>query len=393
MPSPTPFHSRTELLCESYEWRNWSGYLSASLYEPSFEREYFAIRNSAAMIDVSPLFKYEISGPDATRVVDRLVTRDVRSCQVGEVIYSPWCDEAGKVIDDGVIARLDENHFRITTADPNLNWFQDVGYGFDVEVVEVSSDLAALALQGPNSRAILQKTIGGIDFTRLKYFHLAHGRLKDAPVTVTRTGYTGDLGYELWVKPQYAGLLWDCLSESGAHYGILPAGMVALDIARIEAGLLLIDVDYISSLHARIEAQKSSPYEIGLGWAVALDGERFIGQQALRMEKERGSPWSIIGLEIDWVDLERLYDQVNLPPQVTGRASRVPVPIYKGGQQIGQVTSSTFSPLLKKYIGLGTVRSSYAAVGSQVEIEVTVEYSRERGRATIVKTPFFNPPR
>jgi aminomethyltransferase len=380
-------------MCESYEWRNWSGYLAAGLYEPSFEREYFAIRNSVAMIDVSPLFKYEISGPDAARVVDRIITRDVTKYHVGQVIYSPWCDEEGKVIDDGVIARLQENHFRITAADPNLNWFQDVGYGFDVQVSDVSSELAVLSLQGPNSRVVLKEIVSGIDFDQLNYFWLAHGQVGDFPLTVTRTGYTGDLGYELWVRPQHAESLWDRLMEAGAQYSVLPAGMVALDVTRIEAGMLLIEVDYISSHHARIEAQKSSPFELGLGWAVSLDSGSFIGQKALREEKERGSPWAFIGLDIDWVDLERLYNKVNLPPQVTGRASRVPVPLYKNGKQIGQITSSTFSPLLKKYIGLGTVLSGYAAIGSQVEIEITVEYSRERGRATITKTPFFNPGR
>ena len=393
MPIPTPFHSRTSAVCESYEWRNWSGYLAAGLYEPSFEREYFAIRNSAAMIDVSPLFKYEIIGPDAARVVDRIITRDGSKCRVGQIMYSPWCDEEGKVIDDGVIARLDENYFRITAADPNLNWFQDVGYGFDVQVKDVSSELAVLSLQGPNSRAILKEIVSGIDFDRLNYFWLAHGQVDEFPLTVTRTGYTGDLGYELWVGPQHAESLWDRLMEAGTRYGILPAGMVALDVARIEAGMLLIEVDYISSHHAHIEAQKSSPFELGLGWAVSLDSGPFIGNKALRAEKGSGSPWAFIGLHIDWVDLERLYNQVDLPPQVTGRASRVPVPLYRNGKQIGQITSSTFSPLLKKYIGLGTVLSEYAAAGSQVEIEITVEYSRERGRATVAKTPFFDPER
>lgn len=391
MPIPTPFHTRTAPVCESHEWRNWSGYLAAGLYEPSFEREYFAIRNSAAMIDVSPLFKHEISGPDAARVVDRIVTRDVSRCRVGQVMYSPWCDEEGKVIDDGVIARLGENYFRITAADPNLNWFQDVGYGFDVQVRDVSSELAALSLQGPNSRAILKEFVSGIDFDQLNYFWLAQGQVQDFPLTVTRTGYTGDLGYELWTAPQHAEMLWDRLVETGTRYGVLPAGMVALDVARIEAGLPLIEVDYISSRHARIEAQKSSPFELGLGWAVALDGGSFIGQKALRAEKRRGSPWAFIGVAIDWVDLERLYNKVNLPPQVTGRASRVPVPLYKNSKQIGQITSSTFSPLLKKYIGLGTVLRENAAVGSQVEIEITVEFSRERGQAMIVKTPFYDP--
>ncbi|MDX1414925.1 MAG: aminomethyltransferase family protein, partial [Candidatus Promineifilaceae bacterium] len=373
MPIPTPFHTRTAERCESFEWRSWSGYLAAGVYEPTFEREYFAIRNSAAVIDVSPLFKYEIIGPDAARVVDRIVTRDVSKCRVGQVMYSPWCNEEGKVIDDGVIARIDEDRLRMTAADPNLNWFTDVGFGFNAQVRDVTADLAALALQGPNSRAILKELdISGIDFDGLKYFRLAQGRLDNFPITVTRTGYTGDLGYELWVAPQNAETLWDHLMDAGAMYGILPAGMVALDITRIEAGFPLIEIDYISAHHARIEEQKSSPFEIGLGWAVALDGSSFIGQKALRAEKERGSTWALIGIAIDWVDLERLFNKVNLPPQVTGRASREAVPLYKGGKQIGQITSSTFSPVLKKYIGMGTVLSEYATTGTQVEVEITV---------------------
>ena len=392
MPIPTPFHPRTAVINESFEWRNWAGYLAAGLYEPTFEREYFAIRNSAAMIDVSPLFKYEISGPDAARVVDRIITRDAGKCRVGQVLYTPWCDEEGKVIDDGTVARPEENHFRITAAEPNLRWFLDVAYGFDAQVVDVSQDQAALSLQGPKSRAILKEAVSGIDFERLAYFYLAQGVAGDIPLTVTRTGYTGDLGYELWLQPQDAPALWDHLLEAGSRYGILPAGIVPLDIARIEAGLFMLDVDYISAHHARIEAQKSSPFELGLGWAVALDGADYIGRNALRAEKARGSKWSFIGVAIDWLGLERLYDKVNLPPQVTGRASRDPVPLFKGSRQVGQITSRTFSPLLKKYIGIGTVLSQYAAPGTQVDIEVTVEYSRERGPATITRTPFYNPP-
>ncbi len=391
MPLPTAFHSRTSALCESYEWRNWSGYLAASLYEPSHEREYFAIRNSAAVIDISPLFKYEITGTDAACLVNRIVTRDITKCQIGQVVYTPWCDEEGKVIDDGAVFRLNENHFRITSADPSRRWFQDVGYGMNVQVADVSRDLAALSLQGPNSRAILKETIDGIDFDKLKYFYLAHGKIGDFPITVSRTGYTGDLGYELWVRPEHAESLWDRLMETGARYGIVPAGMVALDIARVEAGLLLIEVDYISTHHALIEAQKSSPYELGLGWTVKLDGADFIGRQALLLEKTRKPKWHFVGLEIDWVDLERLYGEVDLPPQVSGRAVRTPVPIYRNGRQVGQMTSRAFSPILKKYVGLGTVEADYAAIGTQLDVEITVEYSREKAKAVVVKTPFYNP--
>lgn len=393
MPIPTPFHTRTAPLCESYEWRNWSGYLSAGLYEPSHEREYFAIRNSAGLIDISPLYKYEVTGPDALRVVDRIMTRNIAKCRIGQVMYSPWCDQHGKVIDDGTIARLAENHFRITAADPSLRWFQDCGFGLDATVTNVSQDLAALALQGPLSRSLLQELVNDIDFDRLRFFHLAHGTVEGLPITVTRTGYTGDLGYELWVRPEHAERLWDCLLEQGYRYGLLPAGMLALDIARIEAGLLLIEVDYISSHKAVIEAQKSSPYELGLDWAVKLNGADFIGRKALQVEKEAGCPWTFVGLHVNWDDLERLFAAVDLPPHIAGRASRSAVPLYKNGRQIGQVTSHTFSPILKKYIGLGTVLTPHAVLGAQVGMEVTVEYSREVAPATIVKTPFYEPER
>lgn len=397
MPIPSPFHSRTSPLCESYEWRNWAGYLSAGLYEPSHEREYYALRNSAGLIDISPLHKYEVTGPDALRLVDRVVTRDVTASRVGQVLYTPWCDEDGKVIDDGTVSRLAENHFRVTSADPSLRWFQDVGYGLDATVSDVTDDLGALALQGPNSRAVLTELVSGIDLNALKYFHLAEGEIDGFPVTITRTGYTGDLGYEIWVRPEYAERLWDCLVETGQRYGLLPAGIIALDVARVEAGLIMIDVDYVSSAHAIIESQKSSPYEIGLGWAVKLDRGDFIGRRALAAEKARGSTWRFVGVQYDWPSLEKLFAEEDLPPQVAGRASRSAVPVYQRGTaprtQVGQITSHAFSPILKQYIGIGTVLTSHGEIGQRLDVEVTVEYKRKLCPATVVETPFFNPAR
>jgi len=391
MPIPTAFHPRTALLNQRQEWRDWSGYLTAGVYENYHEREYFAIRNSAALIDVSPLFKYEVSGPGALQLLNRVMTRDIRRCQVGGVMYSPWCDDDGKVIDDGTIARLAEDRFRVTSADPSLRWFQDCGYGLEAEVRDVSAGLAALALQGPKSRAILETIVRGADVKALKYFGLVEATVAGFPLIITRTGYTGDLGYELWVNPEHALTLWDCLLDAGAGYGIMPAGIAALDIARIEAGLLLIEVDYISASKAFIEEQKSSPHEIGLGWAVQLtEGNDFVGRAALEAERLRNPAWCFVGLEVDWVSLEGIFGEVDLPPQVTGRASRSPAPLYQGFQQIGQVTSSTFSPVLKKFIALGTVRPGFAAAGTEVEMEVTVEYSRKRAQATVVTLPFLD---
>ena len=393
MPRPTPFHSRTAVSNESHEWRNWAGYLAASLYEPAHDREYYAIRNAAGLIDITPLFKYEVSGPDALRLVDRVMTRNVAKCKVGQVMYSTWCDEAGKVIDDGTLSRLNDNHFRITAADPSLRWFQDVGYGLKAEVVNVTEQFAALALQGPNSRTILQDVVSDFNVNKLGFFRLGQGQIAGKDLTITRTGFTGDLGYELWISAPDAEVVWDCLLDKGADYGLLPAGMLALDVTRIEAGLLLADVDYISAQKAVIPAQLSSPFELGLGWTVSLNGADFIGKRALEREKAVGSQWKFVGVQVDWLDLERLFNREDLPPQVAGPASRTAVPLYRNGKQIGQITSHTFSPILKEYIGIGTVLSEFGRLGLELEMEFTIEYSRQRVKATIVKTPFFNPPR
>ncbi len=397
MPIPTVFHSRTAPLVESYEWRAWAGYMAASTYEHSHEREYYAIRNTVALIDVTPLFKYELRGPDAQRLVDRIITRDAARCAVGQVLYTSWCDDDGKVIDDGTVHRLGAEHFRVTSAESNLAWFQDCAIGMEVSVVDVTDELAALAVQGPNARAVLNRVIAGVDLDQLKYYRTALGYLANGgeifPVRISRTGYTGDLGFELWLAPEHAIMVWDRLVEDGLDFGLLPAGMVALDIARIEAGLLMIQVDYISARSALIEAQKSSPFEIGLGWSVDLTKADFVGRRALLDEKRRGSSWKFVGLEVDWESIQTLYENVDLAPHLAGRASRQAIPVYQGRRQVGQSTSHTFSPLLKKYIALTTLETAAARPGTQVQLEMTVEYVRRRANATVVKLPFFNPPR
>ncbi|MGD2077741.1 MAG: aminomethyltransferase family protein [Chloroflexota bacterium] len=393
MALATPFHNRTSALNERQAWRDWSGYLTATSYEPSHEREYFAIRNAAALIDVSPLFKYEIIGPDALALVNKVMTRDFSRCSDGQVMYSPWCDERGHVIDDGTVWRLSETHFRVTAADPNLRWFQDCGFGLDARVTDVSRNLAALALQGPNARRILVRSATGLNLASLGYYRVAPAVMEGFPVTISRTGYTGDLGYELWVSPEHAERLWDILLEAGQGYGLLPAGMLALDIARIEAGLLLIDVDYVSAHKALTDARKSTPFELGLGWTVGLNKGPFVGRRPLQAEAEKGARWAMVGLEIDWPELEALYAEADLPPMVAGQASREAVPVYDGRRQVGQATSRTFSPIQKRYIALASVRREAANLGAELEIEVTIEYARRRCLATVVETPFFDPER
>jgi aminomethyltransferase len=389
MLKTTPFHERTAALCVSHAWRRWAGHIAASSYELTHEREYHAIRVAAALFDVSPLYKYLVRGRDAARLLDLIVTRNVQKASVGQVLYTPWCDHDGKVMDDGTVARLDETLFRMTSAEPSLRWLEVNSRGMAVEFADVSDATAALSLQGPLSWAILES----LGAPPLKYFRIAKAKLGAIDVEISRTGYTGDLGFEIWVDARSALPLWDALIGAGRAYGIMPAGMLALDVARIEAGLMLIDVDYVPARKAFIASQLSSPFELDLAWAVNLDKERFNGRDALAAEKARRPEWQFVGVEIDWDSLESLYAEVGLATRVPSAAWRMSVPIYSGDAQAGYATSGGWSPLLKKYIALAHLRAEFATPGTQLDMEITVEHRRKRAIATVVKKPFFDPAR
>jgi aminomethyltransferase len=393
MPIGTVFHKRTFDLCESLSYREWSGYYAVSSYELHHEHEYNAIRNASALIDITPLYKYRLTGKDATRLVDRVITRDMQKVKVGQVVYTPWCDEQGQVIDDGTVSRLEENTYRWTAADPSLRWFTQNATGMDVHIEDISESVAALALQGPTSGRLLKSFVKDADIANLKYFRVTKGTIAGVPVEISRTGYTGDLGYEIWIPAEHAVNVWDALMEHGKAFDIHAAGMLALDVSRVEAGLLLIDVDFNSSKKALIDEQKYSPFEMGLGRLVNLDKNRFVGQKALIEEQKRGHAREIVGLEIDWPHVESLYEAVGLPPSVSPIASRVAIPVFKEGAQVGKATSSTWSPTLKKMIALATVKREFTRPGPRLQFEITVEAVRHQVRATVVKTPFFNPKR
>ena len=392
MLKTTPFHARTAPLVRAQTWRRWAGHQVASSYEPTPDHEYAAVRNSAALFDVSPLHKYLIGGRDAERLLDRMVTRDVTKCQVGQVLYTPWCDARGKVIDDGTVSRLAESTFRLTSAEPNLRWLSMNAVGLQVTIDDVSERTAALALQGPLSRTILEQLSPG-NIASLKYFRFTQTTVRGIPVTISRTGYTGDLGYEIWVDAEHALPVWDALIAAGTPYGITPAGIWALDIARIEAGLIMLDVDYFSTHHALIEDQKSSPFEINLGWAVSKDKGPYNGRRALVAERTRPAAWAFVGLEVDWDSLEAIHAERHLPPRLPSVAWRTSQPVYRGGTQVGYATSGCWSPLLKKYLALAHLQAPHYDVGNRLELEITVEHRRKRADAVVTKLPFFDPPR
>ena len=388
----SPFFERTTKLNESQEWRRWSGYLAATNYELTHENEYFAIRTKAALLDITPLYKYIISGPDAQQFLDRLVTRNIGICKVGQVMYTPWCDEDGKQIDDGTIQRLAKDKFRITSAEPNLEWIEHNASGMDLTIRDDSKTTAALALQGPNSRAILN-SIASDSLDSLKFFWMMDTQFHDISVTISRTGYTGDLGYEIWMDPKDALSVWDLLMDKGKSYGLTPTGLQALDMARIEAGLILLDVDYISARHAIIEPRKSSPYELGLGWAVKMKKKDFIGKKALKAELSRGPEWNLVGIEIEWEELENLYRDVGLAPGLPSTAWRTSTPLFHGDEQVGYASSGCWSPILKRYIALAHIKSEFSQLGSKLKFEIKVEHFRKLTPAKVVNMPFFDPER
>jgi len=395
MPIGTAFHERTFALCQSLNYREWSGYYTVSSYEVHHEHEYNAIRNAAALIDIMPLYKYLVSGKDATKLVNRVITRDIHKVKPGQVIYCCWCDEQGMVIDDGTITRLEENKYRWTAADPSLRWFRQNGLNMDVQIEDISESVAALALQGPTSGKLL-KSIAESDIANLKYFRMTRGKIAGVPVDISRTGYTGDLGYEIWIPlrdKNDAVKVWDTLMERGRQFDIHAAGMLALDVARIEAGLLLIEVDYISSKKALIPEQKYSPYELGFSKMVHLDKENFVGKAALAQQQKTGVARQLVGLEMDWVEIEERYEKFGLTPAAPAQASRVHVPVYLGGKQVGKATSTTWSPLLKKMIALASVETAHSRPGTKLQMEITIEAVRQKVAATVSKLPFFNPER
>jgi len=346
------------------------------------------------LIDVSPLYKTLISGPDAVRLIDRVITRDATRIKPGQVIYTPWCDEHGKVIDDGTIARLDDDSFRWTSADPHGRWFALNARGLDVTIDDVSEQGAAIALQGPLSRAVLEAATQE-DWAAVGFYRRRSSKVGRIAIDVSRTGYTGDLGYELWVDAAKAIALWDRLLEVGRPFALRPAGMRALDMARLEAGLILIEVDYTSARHALVPAQSYSPYEVGFDRLVNLDKPTdFVGKRALMAEQAAGGPTRrLVGLTVDWPAIESLYEAQDLPIYVEVATWREQRPVYAGGRQVGRATSGTWSPTLKQHIALASVEPAFGAVGTSLGLEVTVEGVRGRAAAKVVPLPFFDPPR
>jgi aminomethyltransferase len=388
MPVESPFHPRTQALCHSYRWKDWAGFYAVCRFDHCQEREYFAFRQACGLIDVTPLYKYEVRGRDACRLLCRMMVKDIAKLRVGQVTYCCWCDDRGKVVDDGTVSRLGEDHYRVTAADPTYHWLERLAHGLAVTVHDSTAELAVLALQGPTARQALEACS---DVRALRYFRVTRARIGELQGWVSRTGYTGDLGYEIWVDRRDALRLWDTLCAEGRPFGLTPAGLDALDMTRIEAGFILLGVDYFSAPKVMLESRKSSPYELGLGWAVNLERDPFVGQVALAMEMQRGSPWQLCGIEASWEGLEALYERFGLPPALSAEACRSALPVYAGRRQVGQVTSHVWSPLLKKKIGIASIRPGVDDDG--LTLEHTVEYERAQVPCKLVPLPFFDPPR
>jgi aminomethyltransferase len=388
----TPFHERTSALMQGNQWRRWGGFTVASAYELTHARELMAIRNSCALIDVSPLFKYRVQGRDALAFLNRLVTRDLGKMAVGHMTYTPWCNARGKVVDDGTIAKLGESVFRLTAAESNWRWLLDNAAGFSVTIDDVSDELGALALQGPRSRALLE-SLTGADLSGVKYHRHVEVDLLGQRTMVSRTGYTGDLGYEIWIPRERALDAWDALVEAGRSYALQPAGIWAMDVCRIEAGLIMLDVDYTPAPKAATDRQASSPFELGLGWAVHLAKGPFVGRRALADEKQRGSSLSLVGLEVDHVGWTAAHEEVGLSPPLPFVPWRAVVPVFAGAEQVGYATCGAWSPTVKKYIALAQVSPAAARPGTALHIDLMVDRARHPFTATVAPIPFFNPER
>jgi aminomethyltransferase len=358
--------------------------------------EYFAIRNSAAVIDTSPLYKYRITGKDAEPFLAGVLTRDIRKCRPGQAHYTVWCDDDGWVIEDGVILRHSADEFLLTAARPNMAYLQDLAGPMAVVVEDVSKEIGALALQGPYAREILKQLAPEME--GIGYFRLTPAKIGGAAVTISRTGYTGDLGYEIWVERDEAVDVWDAVFEVATPYGVIPAGQTALLIARIEAGLVLIDVDYHSSRYAWNDDQRTTPHELGLGWMLRdleSDERNFIGRRAIERESREGSSrWRTVGITVDWEDWNRVYNERGLIPPKDHTPEHGGMMIYdEKVERIGYTPSFVYSPIVQRHVGIARVHPEHAAVGAEVSLEVTIDHRYDLVKANVSRLPFFDPPR
>ena len=396
MIKTTPFHPRLSELNTTGLWSHWSGYLSALRYDTSAKHEYFGIRNSAGFFDTSPLYKYWIRGRDAERFLAGVMTRDIRTCRPGRAQYTLWCDDGGYVLEDGVLFRHSPTDFMLTCAEPNLGYFRDLAGGLRVEFEDISDDLAMLAVQGPRSREILVRLAPEV--ADLAFFDLCYAKMAEAPVTVSRTGYTGDLGFEIQVGAADALQVLDAVIEAGDGYGLRPFGEQALLMARIEAGLVLINVEFFSSRFAFNNHERVTPKELGFGWmlrGIEADDRPFIGRNAIRAELANGtSRWSSVGLVIDWRDYDRLYTQAGLIVPKDETPLEYESMLYDDeGERIGYATSLMYSPILQRHIAMARVRPEFGAVGSRVQLELTINHEYQTVAADVARLPLFNPER
>ncbi|HEX5015729.1 MAG TPA: aminomethyltransferase family protein [Candidatus Limnocylindrales bacterium] len=392
----TPFHERTSALNQTGLWEHWSNHLAAVRYQQSEKFEYFAIRNAAGLFDSSPLYKYRITGSDAERFLAGVLVRDIRACPPGHAQYTAWCDDRGFVVEDGVILRHGPEAFVLTAAEPNLDYFERLIGRLDVGIEEVSHDWAVLAVQGPRAAALLGTLTP--DVAGLPYFGLTSTKIAKVPVTISRTGYTGDLGFEIWIPAGDALKVWDAVVNASRGWGVIPFGMTALYMARIEAGLVLLDVDFHSSRFAWTDADRTTPTELGLGWmlrTIETDDREFIGRDAIRRElRDKTSRWRLTGLIVDWKDYDRIYGAAGLIPPKDHTPVQDEYYVYDDDlNQLGYATSQMYSPMLQRHIALARVPLDRATPGSRVKLELAVSHKYEYFDAHVARLPLFNPER
>jgi aminomethyltransferase len=392
----TPFHERTSALNETQLWSHWSGHLAADRYQMSDKFEYFAVRNAAGIFDTSPLFKYRITGKDVEAFLGGVLARDIRACQPGSAQYTCWLDDRGFVIEDGVILRPGKNEFLLTSAEPNYAYFADRIGRLDVQIEDVSREIGTLAFQGPRSRNLLKQLVPQME--HIPYFGVAKGEIGGAGVTVSRTGYSGDLGYEIWIDTPDALHVWDTLWDSIEGQGVLPFGLAALYMLRIEAGLLLLEADFDSSRYAWNDAHRSTPIELGWAWMfrdLKNDDRAFIGRKALEKEvADKTSRWAMRGLVVDWRDYDRVYNEAGLIPPKDHAPVVEDWMLYDDDyERVGYATSFMYSPMLQRHIAIARVRPDFAAFGTKVNLEFTVDHHYEQVAAHVARLPLYNPER